>query len=272
MSLLHLQVCTTLVNKLNVLKSIASHFPVVTKKEFMNLGKPLINLNNFNPQIFSLHFKIMLRNKFKKQHHAIKTRLRDGLFFPDTESFELSFNKLFSLPLPLYFKSFFFEQICRTLVSKRKLGLFGHSDSTKCNLCNVESSIEHSLFFCLYPKFFIHALALYLDYYFNNDTPEFIYLKENCYLFNVWYPIFAKNEIFFQLSLLILIAKDRSLKISKDECLSRWTILNCFSQSLFVVKSALSILNNMGLNSDFLNDFLEFLLKQKNNISYFKCT
>ena len=264
--------CTTLVNKLNVLKSIASHFPVVTKKEFMNLGKPLINLNNFNPQIFSLHFKIMLRNKFKKQHPAIKTRLRDGLFFPDTESFELSFNKLFSLPLPLYFKSFFFEQICRTLVSKRKLGLFGHSDSTKCNLCNVESSIEHSLFFCLYPKFFINALALYLDYYFNNDTPEFIYLKENFYLFNVWYPIFAKNEIFFQLSLLILIAKDRSLKISKDECLSRWTILNCFSQSLFVVKSALSILNNMGLNSDFLNDFLEFLLKQKNNISYFKCT
>ena len=70
----------------------------------------------------------------------------------------------------------------------------------------------------------------------------------------------------------LLISQVRSLKISKDECLSRWTILNCFSQSLFVVKSALTILNNMGLNSDFLNDFLEFLLKQKNNISYFKCT
>ena len=51
----------------------------------------------------------MLRNKSEKQHPAIKTRLRDGLFFPDNETFELSFSKLFSLPLPLYFKSFYIK-------------------------------------------------------------------------------------------------------------------------------------------------------------------
>ena len=143
--------------------------------------------------------------------------------------------------------------------------------TTKCILCKVDSSIEHALFSCLFPKYFINALALYLDFIFNNDTPEFIHLKENFYLFNVWYPVFAKNEIYFQLSLLILVSKDRSLKISKDDCLSRWTNINCFSQSLFVAKSTLTILNNMGVKNDFINDFLEFLLKQKNNISYFKC-
>ena len=263
--------CNSLVEKLNDLKHIASHFPVFSKNEFKKLSKPLIDLNNFNPTIFSLHFKIMLRNKSEKQPPAIKTRLRDGLFFPDNETFELSFSKLFSLPLPLYFKSFYFEQISRTLVSKRKLCHFGHSDTTKCILCNVDSSLEHALFSCLFPKYFINALALYLDSIFNHDIPEFIHLKENFYLFNTWYPVFANNEIYFQLSLLILFSKDRSLKISKDDCLSRWTILNCFSQSLFVAKSTITILNNMGVKNDFINDFLEFLLKQKNNISYFKC-
>ena len=110
----------------------------------------------------------------------------------------------FTLPLPLYFKSFYLEQISRTLVSKRKLCHFGHSDTTKCILCNVDSSLEHALFSCLFPKYFINALALYLDSIFNHDIPEFIHLKENFYLFNTWYPVFANNEIYFQLSLLIL--------------------------------------------------------------------
>ena len=37
-------------------------------------------------------------------------------------------------------------------------------------------------------------------------------------------PFLLKIKYFVQLSLLILITKDPSLKISKDECLSRWTI------------------------------------------------
>ncbi len=33
-----------------------------------------------------------------------------------------------------------------------------------------------------------------------------------------------------------------------------------------LLKSTMTILNNMGVKSDFINDFLEFLIKQKNNI------
>ena len=72
-------------------------------------------------------------------------------------------------------------------------------------LCKVDSSIDHALFSCLFPKYFIKSFALYLDFFFNNDTPEFIHLNKKFYLFNVWYPVFANNEIYFQLSLLIRI-------------------------------------------------------------------
>ncbi len=35
------------------------------------------------------------------------------------------------------------------------------------------------------------------------------------------------------------------------------------AEILFVAKSTITIPNNMGVKSDFINDFLEFLLKQK---------
>ena len=83
--------------------------------------KPHINISNFNPSILDLHFKIMHRNKFKKQAPAIITRIKDGLYFPDIESFEISFNTIFSQLITFYHKIFFFEQFTRTLLSKRKL-------------------------------------------------------------------------------------------------------------------------------------------------------
>ena len=61
----------------------------------------------------------MHRNKLKKQAPAINTRIKDGLYFPDIETFENSVSKLFTLPITLYHKSFFFEQFTRTLASKR---------------------------------------------------------------------------------------------------------------------------------------------------------
>ena len=61
-----------------------------------------------------------------------------------------------------------------------------------------------------------------------------------------------------------------SLKKSEDGCLSNMDQSKLFSQSLFVAKSIMTILNNIGVKNYFINNFLEFLLKQKNNISYFK--
>ena len=52
---------------------------------------------------------------------------------------------------------------------------------------------------------------------------SFILVKTFIFLMFV-IPFLLKIKYFVQLSLLILITKDRSLKISKDECLSRWTI------------------------------------------------
>ena len=57
--------------------------------------------------------------------------------------------------------------------------------------------------------------------YVHNCQPELISMKENFYLFNMLYCVFA-NDDYLQLTLKTLIAKERSLKINNDECLTRW--------------------------------------------------
>ena len=210
----------------------------------------------------------MHREKFQKQAPSIKTRISNGLYFPDIESFEISFKKIFSLPFVLYHKSFFFEQFSRTLLSRRKMCFFGHYDSTLCPLCKVDSSSEHALFYCSFPKYFIHSIAIFLDQYYNNKNPEFIFLKESFYLFNIFYEQFTLDE-YFQISTIIFIAKDRSLKISKDDCLVRWSISNYYSQSLFIAQFAIKLLERLGSKCNVITEFLNFLLKYQQNVSYF---
>ena len=62
----------------------------------------------------------------------------------------------------------------------------------------------------------VHALAIFLEQYYDNHNPEFIFFKESFYLFNIFYDQFSENE-YYQLSTLVLVAKDRALKIGKDE-------------------------------------------------------
>ena len=274
------QVCQNVVTALNSpllidkIKSIinSNEFPplsTIKRPTLKKMYKPLFNISNFNPSVLALHFKVMHRNKLKKQAPSIKTRLKDGLYFPDIESFEISFNKLFSLPLTLYHKSFFFEQFTRTLVSKRKLYLFGHSDSSQCLKCKTVSNSEHGLMHCYFPKYFIHSLAIFLDQYYNNHNPEFIFLKESFYLFNIFYEQFSEND-YYQLSTLILVAKDRSLKISKDECITEWNAYNCFSQSLFITQLSIKLLDKMTSEFKLLSEYQNFLLKYQSNVSYFE--
>ena len=72
-----------------------------------------------------------------------------------------------------------------------------------------------------------------------------------------------------QISTLILAAKDRSLKISKDECLERWTNHNCLSQSLFIAQYSIKLLNSLSLNDNVIVKFQEFLLKYRDNVNFF---
>ena len=46
------------------------------------------------------------------------------------------------------------------------------------------------------------------------------------------FEVFSDYD-YLQLTLMILIAKGRSLKINNDECLIRWNNIIFFSQSLF---------------------------------------
>ena len=70
-------------------------------------------------------------------------------------------------------QSFFFEQFIRTLVCKRKLYHFGHSESVKSLKYKTDSTSKHALMYCYIPKYFVHSLAIFLDQYYKNHNPEF---------------------------------------------------------------------------------------------------
>ena len=157
------------------------------------------------------------------------------------------------------YKALFYEQFLRVLTSKNKMYKFGLSDSDMCIKCNVRSDSEHAIFYCFFPEKFIQSLALFLDQYFNKEVPEFIFLKEHFYLFNIYFEDFSNDE-YLQLTYLILVAKERSLQISKDECLSRWNEHNCISQSILITQFVSRLLTNLSLNDQLVLSFLDFLI------------
>ena len=172
------------------------------------------------------------------------------------------------MPIPLFLKSFLFEQINRTLPSRNKLAEMKIIDSNLCIKCKVKANSEHVLLNCVFSKYFINSLAKFLDKTFNNSQPEFIFLKENFYLFNMHYDVFSDNE-YLQLTLIILIAKERSLKVNNDESLNRWTNFNYFSQSLFIAQLTCQILKNLGKTCELTEMYLDFVLSYKNDVNYF---
>ena len=172
----------------------------------------------------------------------------------------MSFNKLFSLPIILHYKNFFFEQFLRVLPSRNKLFKFKHIDSPNCLKCSsIICTSEHSLFFCIFPRYFSNSVALFLDFFFNDSKPQYLFLKENFYLYNMYYEEFSIKE-YLQISHLILIAKERSLKISYDDCIKRWTTTNFYSQSLLIAQFTRKLLINAGFDIELITSFSDFLL------------
>ena len=149
------------------------------------------------------------------------------------------------------------------MTSKNKMFKFKLSESNQCNLCCVVSTTEHALFFCHFAKYFIHIVALFLDEFY--DINEFLSLKENFYLFNIYYEHFSMKE-FTQLSLLILVGKDRCLKISKDECITRWSITNYFAQCLLISNFTSKILTYSGIDNSFINSLYDYMIKNKDKL------
>lgn len=94
-------------------------------------------------------------------------------------------------------------------------------------------------------------------------------MKENFFLFNIFYPQF-KDKDFLQISTIILVAKDRALKVSKDDSIEKWNVNNCFSQTLFVAQFSIKILEKTSSHINIASEFLDFLLQYKDNSTYFQ--
>ena len=231
----------------------------ISSKKKRIVLKPIITLSFVTPSIFSFHFKRLYKAKIWCPHPTLRTRKNDNIWSPDPELFKRSFSLVLSLPITLYFKGFLFEQYIRTLVSRTKLFEWKMLDNNLCIKCGVKSDSDHALFTCFFPRYFINCLSLFLDKKFNNGKPDFIFLKENFYLFNIYYEVFTIEE-FTQITLLSLVAKDRSLKINKDTCLDRWTIDNCISQAILLTQFTSKLLDEAGLSSELVDNFLEYML------------
>ena len=106
--------------------------------------------------------------------------------------------------------------------------------------------------------YFVHKLALFLDFKYNESKPEFIFLKENFYLFNMHYPGFSDSE-YIQLTHLILIAKDRSLKFSTNDVITNWNENNFLAHSLLISQFTFKLLENSGIQNELVSDFLKFI-------------
>ena len=128
---------------------------------------------------------------------------------------------------------------------------------------NQISNLEHELFYCLFPDFFSNMLANFLDKYFNDGRPEFIFLRENLYLFNIFYETFSDLE-YTQIALLILVVKEQSLKISKDDCLKNFNKFNCISQSILVTQFTSKLHSYANINDKVVVEFSNFIIDENN--------
>ena len=225
----------------------------------------MISFLEKNSATFSLHFKRLLRTKNHTIHPAIISRQRDNKYFPDHETFFMSFKKIFKLPIVLHHKNLFFEQFCRTLPSKNKLFKFNILDSNICAKCKVVSDSEHALFSCLFAKYFVDNLAKFLDFFYNDNVPQFVLLKENFYLYNIYFEEFSINE-YLQLTQLILIAKDKCLKFSIEQCIEHWTTLNFYCHTLLIIQFASKLLINCGNNNDLILSFYDYVINNKHDL------
>ena len=132
-----------------------------------------------------------------------------------------------------------------------------------CPKCKTVSNLEHALYECIMPNFFAHALARFLDVRYNAGKPEFIFLKENFFLYNIFYEHFSIKD-YLQISLITLVAKDKCLQISKDERLEKWSKFNCLSQSIIIAQYTCKLLNYANLNDDLIVAFSNYLIETCN--------
>ena len=124
------------------------------------------------------------------------------------------------------------------------------------------------LFYCIFPDFFSNTLAKFLDIYFCDGRPEFIFLRENFFMFNIYYEVFSNIE-YLQISLLILVAKDRGLKLCKDERIEKFNQFNCISQSLIITQFTSKLLSSANLNDNLITAFGDFITDY--NMHDWKC-
>ena len=64
----------------------------------------------------------------------------------------------------------------------------------------------HNIFYCKFPTYIANTITKYLDKVYNDSQPEFIFMVEPVFLYNVFFEQFSIID-YIQLTHLILVAK-----------------------------------------------------------------
>ena len=260
-------------NKLKILvqllnKDDFSRIKILSLSQHKKYCTPLIKSVHANPSIFSLFFKDIHKREITSPHPSFTTRRRDKIYMVDQETFNMSFNKILSLPIVLYYKAFFFEQFIRTLPSKNKLFKYGFAETDLCLKCNVLATTEHNIFYCKFPTYIANTITKFLDKVFNDSQPEFIFMVEPVFLYNVFFEQFSIIE-YIQLTHLILVAKHRCLKIANNEVIAKWNCHNYYTQTILLAQFTVKLLQQTNSATDLIEQYIDFLLQYSDNLTYF---
>ena len=119
------------------------YFPLVSTKSTV-----LLLSNSCMQSHLFFHCFLKISTKEKLLHPTLVLIQEKETKFIDQETFNMSFNKILSLPIVLYYKAFFFEQFIRTRHPKI---IFSNMDLLKP--IYVLSSTEHNIFYCKFPTY-----------------------------------------------------------------------------------------------------------------------
>ena len=145
---------------------------------------------------------------------------------------------------------------------------YGFAETNLCLKCNVLSSTEHNIFYCKFPTYIANTITKYLDKVYNDSQPEFIFMVEPVFLYNVFFEQFSIID-YIQLTHLILVAKHRCLKIANNEVIAKWNCHNYYTQTILLAQFTVKLLQQTNSATDLIEIYIDFLLQCSDNVTYF---
>ena len=117
----------------------------------------------------------------------------------------------------------------------------------------------NTIFFIVSFLHIANTITKYLDKVYNDSQPEFIFMVEPVFLYNVFFEQFSIID-YIQLTHLILVAKHRCLKIANNKVIVKWNCHNYYTQTI-LAQLTVKLLQQTNSAADLIEKYIDFLLQ-----------